>query len=109
MTVRIAFACALVVGGVACIVTSVSSGTKLDTAYVDWSKARMAAESPTVPISQRSSIAGAPLSILSPSLIWISVIVGLVLILIGVLVGLLSKSAATPRERRNRPDDEAPI
>jgi hypothetical protein len=89
------FAGVLVFSGVLCVAVSVHSGTTLDAAYVHWSAMRADADArgpaegrPTAYSS--SPLAGAPLSILSPVLIWLSFLLGLFLIVLGLASGFLS-------------------
>jgi hypothetical protein len=76
------------------VVASVHSGTTLDTAYVHWSAVKVDGDS-RGPGEGRSAyysppLAGAPLSILSPVLIWLSFLLGLLLIVLGLVSGFLS-------------------
>jgi hypothetical protein len=98
------FAGLLVFSGVLCVAVSVHSGTALDTAYVHWSATKIDADSRTPPTPPEnksppyysSPLAGAPLSILSPTLIWLSFLLGLLLIVLGLASGFL----ALRRQRR---------
>jgi hypothetical protein len=88
------FAAVLVFSGVLCVVASVHSGTTLDAAYVHWSATRIDADA-RGPAENRtgyysSPLAGAPLSILAPVLIWLSFLLGLLLIVLGLVSGFLS-------------------
>jgi hypothetical protein len=89
------FAGVLVFSGVLCVAVSVHSGTTLDAAYVHWSAmradadARGAAEGRSAGYYS-SPLAGAPLSILAPVLIWLSFLLGLLLIVLGLVSGFLS-------------------
>jgi len=89
------FAGVLVFSGVLCVVVSVHSGTTLDVVYVHWSAMRVDADvrgpAENRPTAYSSSpLAGAPLSILSPVLIWLSFLLGLLLIVLGLASGFLS-------------------
>lgn len=95
------FAGLLVFSGVLCVVVSVHCGTTLDAAYVQWSSVKVKAEvsNPDVLKSTPYSgyaLAGAPLSVLSPTLIWLSFFLGLLLIVLGLANGFL----ALRRQRR---------
>jgi hypothetical protein len=88
------FAGVLVFSGVLCVAVSVHSGTTLDAAYVHWSAMKVDVDS-RGPAENRPGyysppLAGAPLSILSPVLIWLSFLLGLLLIVLGLVSGLLA-------------------
>lgn len=110
---RVVFASFLILGGVICLATATVSGTNLDSAYVKWSAAKYAVETsrPSNGLTDsrpryESSLAGAPLSILSPTLIWLSVGVGLILIAIGLWTGLRSPRTAMTQDNRAAQDRE---
>jgi hypothetical protein len=89
------FAGLLVFSGVLCVVVSVHSGTTLDTAYVQWSSVKVSTESHSPDASKPPQytgfpLAGAPLSVLSPTLIWLSFFLGLLLIVLGLVNGFLA-------------------
>lgn len=89
------FAGVLVFSGVLCVAVAVHSGTTLDAAYVHWSAMRVDGDS-RGPAENRSTayssspLAGAPLSIMSPVLIWLSFLLGLLLIVLGLVSGFLA-------------------
>jgi len=88
------FAGLLVFSGVLCVAVSVHSGTTLDAAYVHWSAMRVDGDSrgpaENRPAHYSPPLAGAPLSIMSPVLIWLSFLLGLLLIVLGLVSGFLS-------------------
>jgi hypothetical protein len=104
---------ALVASGALCLVVSVYSGTKLDGEYVRFAAAKEsarlshAADNNRAERSYRSSLEGAPLSILSPILIWLSVGVGILLILVGAWTGLRRQSPM-PAQPNEIPLDSRP-
>jgi hypothetical protein len=94
MGTRYFFAAILVLSGALCVGAAAISGARLDSAYVAWSAARTpdtAATEGAVSPRQRfpqSALAGAPISILAPVLIWLAVGIGVILVLLGLWAGL---------------------
>jgi hypothetical protein len=107
------FAGLLVFSGVLCVVASVHSGTTLDAAYVQWSATKVQAElhNPEAASSQYpgSPLSGAPLSVLSPTLIWLSFLLGLLLITLGLVSGFLSLRRQRREEEKMRLMGEYPV
>jgi hypothetical protein len=109
------FAGLLVFSGVLCVVVSVHSGTTLDAAYVQWSAMKVQAElqhadpSKSPPTYTGYSLAGAPLSVLSPTLIWLSFFLGLLLIVLGLVNGLLALRRRRREEEKMRLMGEYPV
>jgi hypothetical protein len=92
----------LALGGVACLVAASEAAVKLDTAYVQWSSDRRLAAQLTGKAPDRENLRdyqliGAPVSVLSPTLIWLTVATGLILIVIGARAGLRQTTLADQR------------
>jgi hypothetical protein len=109
------FAGLLVFSGVLCVVVSVHSGTTLDAAYVQWSATKVQAELHNPAAAAAPSqytgypLAGAPLSVLSPTLIWLSFFLGLLLIVLGLVSGLLALRRQRREEEKMRLMGEYPV